>query len=329
MNDQLIQVPLAKMYGYASQWQNAGTIVGNTIEGTIEAQMINTPRLTWRLGLVADRSRNKITEFNRSCFTTGTIAYRCAGETLGSMYGFSFMSSPSQLPAAAQGRASEFQVNDEGLLVWVGPGANFTEGETKKLWGNTTTIGTANYGWGQPIARMDSVGNPLVTKIGDGNPKAHFGISNNVTWRGLKMYALVDAQVGGQVYNQTRQRMYQYGRHHDVDQAGKPQELKKPVGYYVSLYNANSVVDYFVENAGFVKLREVSLGYQLPKRYLQPLAQVGVKGAQLSLIGRNLLTFTGYRGYDPEVFDTNSLIRLDSFTYPRYRTVTGALEFSF
>lgn len=176
---------------------------------------------------------------------------------------------------------------------------------------------------------MDSVGNPLVTKIGDGNPKAHFGISNNVTWRGLKMYALVDAQVGGQVYNQTRQRMYQYGRHHDVDQAGKPQELKKPVGYYVSLYNANSVVDYFVENAGFVKLREVSLGYQLPKRYLQPLAQVGVKGAQLSLIGRNLLTFTGYRGYDPEVFDTNSLIRLDSFTYPRYRTVTGALEFSF
>lgn len=148
VNDQLIQVPLAKMYGYASQWQNAGTIVGNTIEGTIEAQMINTPRLTWRLGLVADRSRNKITEFNRSCFTTGTIAYRCAGETLGSMYGFSFMSSPSQLPAAAQGRASEFQVNDEGLLVWVGPGANFTEGETKKLWGNTTTIGTANYGSG-------------------------------------------------------------------------------------------------------------------------------------------------------------------------------------
>ena len=50
-------------------------------------------------------------------------------------------------------------------------------------------------------------------------------------------------------------------------------------------------------------------------------------GANLSLIGRNLFTWTDYKGYDPEVGST--LSRLDSFDYPRYRTFTGAIELTF
>jgi hypothetical protein len=79
VEDQLIEIPLAGLYGYTSQWQNAGTVEGNTIEGTFEAQIIASPRFNWRLGLVADRTRNRITEFDRSCFQTATVAYRCAG----------------------------------------------------------------------------------------------------------------------------------------------------------------------------------------------------------------------------------------------------------
>ncbi|HET7187597.1 MAG TPA: carboxypeptidase regulatory-like domain-containing protein, partial [Gemmatimonadaceae bacterium] len=77
--DQLVQIPLSAFYGYTSQWQNAGTVEGNTIEATLEAQVLSRPTLSWRMGFVADRSRNKITEFNRSCFQTNTIGYRCAG----------------------------------------------------------------------------------------------------------------------------------------------------------------------------------------------------------------------------------------------------------
>ena len=115
--------------------------------------MIRRPNLTWRLGFVADRSRHKITEFNRSCFSTNTIAFRCAGETLGAMYGFHFIRSTGELPADAQARASEFQVNDEGLLVWVGPNRSYTEGESAQLWGTSTTIGTGSYQWGLPITQ--------------------------------------------------------------------------------------------------------------------------------------------------------------------------------
>jgi TonB-linked SusC/RagA family outer membrane protein len=325
--DQLIQIPLAGYAGFANQWQNAGTIEGNTVEGTIEAQLVRRPNLTWRMGLVADRSRHKITEFNRACFSTNTIAFRCAGETLGAMYGFRFIKSVDELPVDARANASEFQVNDEGILVWVGPGNSYTQGETGELWGTDTTFGTGVYGWGMPITKKDASGNAALVKIGDANPDFHFGISNNVGWRDFTVYALVDAQIGGQVYNQTNQRMYQWGRSGDVDQAGKPQELKKPVEYYVNLYAANDPTDYFVEDAGFVKLREVSLRYRVGRRLVNSLARVGVSGASVSVIGRNLFTWTDYKGYDPEV-GTN-LARLDSFDYPRYRTFTGAIELTF
>lgn len=325
--DQLILIPLAGYFGYANQWQNAGTVTGNSWEGTFEAQLVRKPNFTWRAGLVADRNRNRITEFNRSCFTTNTIAFRCAGETLGNMYGFSFMRDPSQLPANVGSRANEFQVNDEGLLVWVGAGNQFTDGETKRLWGTSATIGNGVYRWGQPITAVDSAGNASVVRIGDGNPDFRFGISNTIGWRSIQLFMLWDAQVGGDVYNQTRQRMYQYGRHTDVDQAGKPQELKKTTDYYVALYAANSPTDWFVEDASFLKLRELSLKYRLPRSFNAALARLGANQASLSLIGRNLLTFTSYKGYDPEVGTV--LNRLDSFDYPRYRTLTGSVEIIF
>jgi TonB-linked SusC/RagA family outer membrane protein len=327
VEDQLLLVPLASIYGYPRQWQNAGTVEGNTIEATLEAQLVRRPQFTWRLGVVADRSRNRITEFDLPCFSTAEIAYRCAGETLGAMYGFRFIQGTGELPADAQARAAEFQRNDDGILVWVGPNNTFKDGETKRLWGTSTTIGTTNYGWGQPITLRDGTGSNALVRIGDGNPDFHFGISNNVSWRALSLFALVDANVGGQVYNAINQRMYQYGRSADVDQAGKPQELKKPVDYYVALYAATDPTSYFVEDAGFVKLREVSLRYRLGTRLVGPLARFGADGASLSLIGRNLLTFTDYTGYDPEV--GNGIVRRDAYQYPRYRTITGSVEINF
>ena len=204
----------------------------------------------------------------------------------------------------------------------------YTQGETATGgWGTTATIGTANYGWGLPIVLKDSTGSNAVVNIGDGNPKFHWGVSNSISWRNIDLYALFDVQVGGQAYNQTNQRMYQWAKSADVDQTGKAQELKKPIEYYVSLYAANDPTDYFVQDAGYAKLREVSLRYRMGGRVLSMLSRFGASGVSVSLIGRNLMTFTNYKGYDPEVGGT--LVRLDSFDYPRYRTFTGSFEITF
>ena len=65
--------------------------------------------------------------------------------------------------------------------------------------------------------------------------------------------------MGGNIYNQNNQRSYQYDRSADVDQAGKPDSLKKTVDYYSLVYNGNAIEDWFVEPGGFVKLRELSV----------------------------------------------------------------------
>ena len=329
--DQLVLIPLAGFYGYTSQWQNAGTVEGNTVEGTFEAQLVRNKSVSWRMGLVADRSRNKITEFNRSCFQTNEIGYRCAGVSLGAMYGFRFIKDGSELPASAAASAAEFQRNDEGLLVWTGAGNAYTDGEKKQLWGTTKVIGGTTYSWGMPITLKDETGAPAVVHIGEGTPDFHFGVSNNVSWKNFSFYGLLDVQKGGQVFNQTMQRMFQYGRSGEVDQAGKPQELKKPVDYYVALYSAADPTDYFVQPGGYVKLRELSVRYKVGQKFLGAINRTGVQGVTLGLVGRNLLTWTKYKGYDPEVSDSDfpSTIKLDSFGYPRYRTITGSVQIEF
>ena len=326
VRNELILVPLFSLFGYPSQWQNAGTVEGSTYEATVEAQLLNTPALSWRVGLVADRGRHTITEFDRPCFRTG-VSLRCAGEPLGVMYGNHLLHHADELPAVHAGSRDQFQVNDDGLLVPVGPGNSYTEGVNKSLWGTTVTIDGISYSWGRPVVQRDASGNPAIVRIGDSNADFHFGLSSEVKWRHFVFYGLLDVQVGGQVYNATKQRMYQWWRSGEEDQAGKPDNLKKPAEYYSSLYNGNDEVDWFVEPGGFMKVRELSVRYRVPVQRLAALRRFGIQGAALAIVGRNLFTISDYSGYDPEV--GSAITRQDSFEYPRFRTITGTVQLEF
>ena len=324
--DQLILVPLSAAFGFTAQWQNAGTVEGSTWEGMIQATLVQRPDVQWSVGLVADRSRHTVTEFDRACFRTGpdNAFYRCAGETLGTMYGYDFLSDVGALPEGVP--ADQFQVNDEGYLVWVGTGGDWREPQ----WGTSSEelgVDARAYDWGLPILQYDTTGNPAVVRIGDANPDVHMGFSTTLRWRGLSIFGLLDMQVGGDVYNRTKQRMYQYFRSADADQAGRPDESKKTTAYYTALYSSNLINSRFVEPAGYVKLREVAVRWSLPMSWLAPLRGVGLDNLTLFAIGRNLFTITDYSGYDPEV--GTPLERFDDYAYPHFRTLSAGAEIQF
>ncbi|MGE0443565.1 MAG: hypothetical protein AB7S39_24025, partial [Gemmatimonadales bacterium] len=319
--DQLVLIPLKAVFGFTSQWQNAGTIEGNTVEATLQAQVLNSTNTSLYLGATFDRSRNTVTQFDRPCFLTQTIGYRCAGEALGAMYGQKFVRDASELPAVHSGSAGQFQVNDEGWLVPVGT-ANYTDG----LWGTTVTIDGVAYPWGIPFRQLDANGQPLVGKIGNGIPDFNLGFNASLRYKALTVYGLFTTQIGGDVYNYTQQRMYQNQRSARQDQAGKEDGLKKSVDYYSAFYNANTVNNYFVESGTHGKLRELSLRYRLAGTALG-LGRIGARAVNLSLVGRNLLVISNYTGYDPEVGSV--LNRLDDFVYPQFRTITGGIEIEF
>jgi TonB-linked SusC/RagA family outer membrane protein len=326
--DQLLNVPLPMMFGFASQWQNAGTIVGRSweLEGNFRA--IQTPDFDWTTGFIADRSRSEITEFDRPCFTTG-FQYRCAGEKIGTMVIPAWATEFDHVRTVhTDGVRDYFDVNDDGLLVVVGPGNSWRDGVSKELWGTQVEVEGVTYDWGMPVIRVDEEGLRTRHEVGNGNPDLNLGISNQFRWRDFHLYTLIDTQIGGQVYNATAQRMHQWARHANQDQHDKPEERKKPLNYYIGyLYDVNRDNSWWVEDADYLRLREVALTYSVDPARLGLLQRTNMDRLTLSLVGRNLALWTKYGGYDPAI--GSPMNRMDSFNYPSYRTITASVEIQF
>jgi hypothetical protein len=271
------------------------------------------------------------------------------------MYGNTWLSDPSQLQNTfGEGvNPSAFDVNDDGYLVPVGEGNTWRDGIAEELWGTQVDIGGGQTAaFGIPVKALNAEGEDFV-EIGNTVPDFNINFNTNVQWKGFSAYALLSSQVGGDVYNFTRQWSYRDGRHRDQDEFGKPDAEKKINTYYETLYDATNKNDHFVEDGTFLKLRELSLSYTFDRARLNDLlgASNVLNRLSISLVGRNLLTFTDYSGFDPEVGSSDggeagtaensnnpdtqpstgdaTLYRVDNFDYPPFRTITGRLEFQF
>jgi TonB-linked SusC/RagA family outer membrane protein len=176
--------------------------------------------------------------------------------------------------------------------------------------------------------------------LGNALPRYNFAITQNFQWRRLSVYALLSASMGRKVWNEGRHWSFLDLVTSDVDQAGRSIEAAKPLGYYYrssppengsginGFYQTLAPNSFFVEDASYGKLRELSVAYNLG-------AIGGWGNWTASLVGRNLFTITGYHGFDPEVGDQGSttgsaaINAVDAFTFPNTRTVTFALSTSF
>lgn len=325
--DQIIQLALPALYGYPTQWFNTGVQEGRTYEATLEAQILNRPGFTWSATLVADRSRSTITEWNRACFL-GTLTNFCQGSSLGDMWGERFLTNHSEIAALHPTAANEFDVNDEGYVVWVGSGNTWRDGLAKDLWGTSGQVDGRTYEWGLPVLDQDSLGFDVIQKIGSSDPDFSIGWLNNLYWRGFAVHTHMHAQVGGNTYNATKQRLYQHERHADLDQRGKAEESKKTLDYYQHIYNQANRTSHFVEPGGFIKLRSLSVQYRLDQSMLNRFGVGGIaSGLNLGLNARNIFTISDYDGFDPETGSVTT--RLDSFDYPNARQFTFTAEVIF
>jgi TonB-linked SusC/RagA family outer membrane protein len=138
----------------------------------------------------------------------------------------------------------------------------------------------------QIVSQVDKMG--TVKTVGDGDPSFRVGWSNVVTAGDFTFSALLDWQHGSTILNLTRLLYDGAGNSHDVEAQNKR----------LASFKAGDPRPYF-EDGSYVKLREVSVTYTLPRRYVSQLGPL--KTLQAGLSGRNLLTLTGYTGLDPEV----------------------------
>jgi hypothetical protein len=254
------------------------------------------------------------------------------------MWGVGFAHDASQLSPrhAASNSLDQFEVNDDGLLVAVGPNGHWTDGR----WGTDVVVDGINYDWGMPIVlgTYDADGartGDLAVDFGQSNPDVQVGFTNTLVWGHWNVFTQFTGQVGGQLYNRTKERLYDLELHADVDQAGKPDYAKKPAQYYTQNVSRSSGssglatgrrTDWFAEGDGYVKLAEAQLQYRINK-LPWIFNAMGMKQGSVALVGRNLFSLTGYSGYDPEAGTATS--RIDDIAYPLYRTISFQTQFTF
>jgi TonB-linked SusC/RagA family outer membrane protein len=358
VEDQLLNIPLLAYRGFSTQWQNAGTLESNTYEATLSAQILRHRDFTWNSRFMFDRTRQEITELNLPAYQEGVagqglgnVFYIRAGEAIGTFYGFQFAENCGHLPSGVD--CSQFQVNDDGFLVWVGGAGSWQngwdtylddEGETQQWWGTTApfTIRGQPLTWGTPFQGegTDRATGERTTflPLGSTQPKHRIGFANTLAYRGLSVYGLLESVQGFSVYNQPLQWATFQGYSGIMDQSNVPENLRKPVGYYDRLYGASGLQpsSAFVDDASFIKLREVTVRFAPGRDLMDRIPGVSALGGlTLTATGRNLLTWTDYDGYDPDVGRSGggtgsaAIARVDGFSYPNFRTLTFGVEVNF
>jgi hypothetical protein len=364
--NQILNVPTIMSLGFSNQWQNAGTLSNYTWELGLSLPVVTRRDFNWSMRGTWDRTRTYITElFIPEYFTgggtgqgTGSFFKFTADESevdgykqnrYGNIWGRKFYKSCDELPNRNGvnvqdmcGEGKEFQVNDQGWVVWVGNGNSWRDGITKNLW--QTKLPAASSPWNYPL----QFGHPIVDRplkgeanegvgiqhiIGNTLPDFRITYGNNVQYKKLSAYALLDATIGNYINNQTEQWGLLDLSSSYFDQGNATVETAKPLGYgwrvggpegagTGGFYDLLGPNNYSTEKSSYTKLREVSLNYRVGR-----IAAIGGDWT-VGLIGRNLYTWTKYSGIDPEVGVTggqasSGLINAtDSGAYPTLRTFT-------
>lgn len=213
---------------------------------------------------------------------------------------------------------------------------------------------------GNRIRSIDTLTNIVVVSdslepIGPIFPTWEGNFSTNITvFRNLRLYALLDWKKGHYIYNFTdffretqlvrsdnrldplklskTERLRRYGN----QTAGQPafvREGKAPgcpgtACRFPRTATVNEVRDGFVEKADFLKLREVSLSYTLPGPWA---TRIRAQSVTLTVAGQNLATWSGYRGFDPEVISASAAnySRTDFLTLPPARRIVFRANLTF
>jgi len=282
-------------------------------EGGIDGEAVNG-RFTWELtgftrsttNLLLSRTPAPSSGFTAQVFNGGEI--RNQGVEVG--LGYAAIQSPSALwvTRGTFTRYTSEVVDLAGLPAFFPAGSGFGNlGRTRIEEGKSITqiVGFDLQPDGTRAAQLKELGNSA--------PDFRVGFLNDLTVGPLNVSALVDWQQGGNVINLTSYLM-------DAAQTSPDWDTPEWEARYRH-FLAGSIAPY-IEDATFVKLREVAVNYDVPASFLQGL-NLGARTLRVGLTGRNLFMHAKYSGLDPEVSNFGALAirgNLDVAPHPPTRS---------
>lgn len=168
------------------------------------------------------------------------------------------------------------------------------------------------------------------TYIGDPNPDFTFGMTNTFTWRNLSLSVFVQGSYGNDVYNASR--METEGMYDMKNQSTRVLDRWKIPGQITDIPKAGFILrnsSYFVEDGSYLRVKDISLSYNFKGN---TLSKLGIYRLQPYFTASNLITWTSYKGMDPEVNqwgNSGEVQGIDWGTYPHSKSFVFGINVEF
>ncbi|MDL2244772.1 SusC/RagA family TonB-linked outer membrane protein [Parabacteroides sp. OttesenSCG-928-J18] len=300
--NQFFKLPARSGDKYAYRYVNAGDIQNRGWEVNLTAFPLADEKMTWRSEVNFSSNRNKVLKLHDELpvFTYGPQGFSSSyamrlreGGSFGDIYG------------------KAFARDEQGTILYE------TEGEKAGL----------------PIV----VGDGNLEKVGNSCPRFNLSWNNYFNYKNFSFSFLIDSRVGGEVLSQTFADMDLYGVTTATAEARdrgyvelEGRQIENVEGFYRNIVGGRAgVTEYYMYDATNIRLRELSIGYILPKKWME--ASRVFQAVEVSFVGRNLFFIYKDAPFDPElVLSTgNDNQGIEVYGMPTTRSVGFSIKCEF
>lgn len=338
--------------GTSAQWANVGSMSNEGLEITLNGTVIRKKNFSWKTGITYSLNKNEITELNSANgfidktldFKTWggeTITRTAVGESVSQYYGYKV--------AGRINSASDFlRDNGNGTSTVIVATPNYRVGtvvSNSSASDLKTSIGDLLF---EDLNGDGVINQSDRTYLGSGLPKFTFGWNNTFTYKRWTLTMFMYGSVGTKVFNFNRRQMdepsllsgsvtnkftrvsnyakwaYRDGNSGNLNvwnvyvaEGADPTETRIDNNH--GNYNSR-VSDRYVENADYLRIKNIALSYSFPRNIVKSLMLQSMK---FSLNVQNPFTLTGYTGYDPEVGSQNGQYSMSGQGMLMYGVDTG------
>jgi TonB-linked SusC/RagA family outer membrane protein len=276
--DLLYDVAIPNASGYSSMLKNIGSVENKGFELSLESDNI-TGAFNWTTAFNISFNRNKVLELGGEEYKemdegdghlkTGSIRRLIVGKPIGVFYGYRF----------------------DGIFQ------NEAECAEQTSSPSPVGVGLRRYKDLDGDGKVDANNDREI--LGDSNPKFFGGLTNTFGYKGIELNVFVQYSYGNKIFNYNAMELEvpTGGQNVYKELLNRWTPANPSNEYPKASTNRNLLVsDRFVEDGSYLKLKTLSLSYSFPNLKFKHIG-----GLRLYVTGQNLLTWTKYRGYDPEV----------------------------
>lgn len=299
-DDLLLNVNVPATTGYTTQLRNVGELENKGLEIVLNTFNF-VGEFQWSSSFNISFNQNKVLNLNDQVIEGGFLNRAVEGEAIAVMYGKEY--------------AGVDPDNGDALYyVHTPDGKDYSAGTTNSYSGANDVV----------------IGNP--------NPDFIGGFSNRFNYRGFDLNVLFQFVSGNDIYNGGGRYQSANGGFFDnqtVDQLdswkepGDQTDVPEARLFYTNGSNPSSR---YISDGSYLRLKNVTLGYQLPGDVLSDL---NIRSMRVYVTGGNLLTFTNYEGWDPEVntdlYDLSNNLNIgnDFYSAPQARSISFGIKMGF